>query len=103
MSDEYVQCELIGGRYEGDTGGILPPLPDVLWAFACHNPACTTGNRIHWVFERDKAPPSSDQTQSYRRGPVRSSDGVQLYVHSTVDPDLAVRHETLREPELLAA
>lgn len=99
--NEYVTCRLVGGIYDGDQGGILPPLPATIWAVACGSPASECQYKgIHWFFERD-AVALNGRVQTYVRGGVGEGD-VQLYVHDSVAPeDLAMpAREVAPEPAL---
>lgn len=71
-----VPVRLFGGPFDGDKAAGTPPLPEVMYVWACKTPArqCPS-NGVHWNHV-----PMTSACEVYRLGEV-DENGVQVYVH----------------------
>lgn len=79
MTLDSVPAKLLGGPFDGDTGGLILPLAPTMYVWACKTPrrSCPVGG-VHW----DRTL-KMDSSEVYHLGPVE--DGVQIYVYEDLE------------------
>lgn len=90
-----MDCRLLGGPFDGDTGSMVKPLPDRIWCFECPHqgssaPRCRF-NGVHWTTTPEKA--TDVDAEVYHHDHV-NPHGEHVYRHADLELEpLATEHE----------